>query len=79
MTAARHLRALPAWDVVVMAPGAPDAITARLVAPAGFPAVYRAGFGGTARSCQEARVSYTGFCEPVDLPFHQRRDDRFGA
>jgi 2-methylisocitrate lyase-like PEP mutase family enzyme len=33
---------------IVMAPGAPDAITARLVQKAGFPAVYMTGFGATA-------------------------------
>ena len=31
-----------------MAPGAPDALTARLVEKAGFPAVYMTGFGATA-------------------------------
>jgi 2-methylisocitrate lyase-like PEP mutase family enzyme len=33
---------------LVMAPGAPDALTARLVERAGFPAVYMTGFGATA-------------------------------
>lgn len=33
---------------IVMAPGAPDAITARLVQKAGFPAIYMTGFGATA-------------------------------
>ncbi|MFD9482660.1 oxaloacetate decarboxylase [Streptomyces sp. NPDC059991] len=33
---------------IVLAPGAPDSITARLVEAAGFPAVYMTGFGATA-------------------------------
>jgi 2-methylisocitrate lyase-like PEP mutase family enzyme len=33
---------------IVMAPGAPDALTARLVERAGFPAIYMTGFGATA-------------------------------
>src|SRR5690349_21290794 len=33
---------------IVMAPGASDALTARLVEAAGFPAVYMTGFGATA-------------------------------
>lgn len=33
---------------IVMAPGAPDPLTARLVERAGFPAVYMTGFGATA-------------------------------
>jgi 2-methylisocitrate lyase-like PEP mutase family enzyme len=33
---------------IVMAPGAPDSITARLIEQAGFPAVYMTGFGATA-------------------------------
>ena len=33
---------------LVMAPGAPDALTARLIQRAGFPALYMTGFGATA-------------------------------
>jgi 2-methylisocitrate lyase-like PEP mutase family enzyme len=33
---------------IVVAPGAPDSVTARLVQAAGFPAVYMTGFGATA-------------------------------
>lgn len=47
-TAAGHLRAALNAPAIVMAPGAPDAITARLVERAGFPAVYMTGFGATA-------------------------------
>jgi len=42
------LRRLLNGPDLVMAPGAPDALTARLVERAGFPAVYMTGFGATA-------------------------------
>ncbi|MFX4220876.1 MAG: isocitrate lyase/PEP mutase family protein [Thalassobaculum sp.] len=45
---AARLRALIASGEIVMAPGAPDSITARLVEQAGFPAVYMTGLGATA-------------------------------
>lgn len=45
---ARQLRDLLATGKIVMAPGAPDAMTARLVQKAGFPAIYMTGFGATA-------------------------------
>lgn len=44
---AARLRAAMA-EGIVMAPGAADALTARLVERAGFPAVYMTGFGATA-------------------------------
>ena len=48
MTQGQQLRALLARGDIVSAPGAPDALTARLVQAAGFPAVYMTGFGATA-------------------------------
>lgn len=45
---AARLRALIASGEIVMAPGAPDSISARLVEQAGFPAVYMTGLGATA-------------------------------
>ena len=48
MNQARRLGDLLAGDTLVMAPGAADALTARLVEQAGFPAVYMTGFGATA-------------------------------
>jgi 2-methylisocitrate lyase-like PEP mutase family enzyme len=48
MTQSRQLRDLLARRDIVMAPGASDALTARLVEAAGFPAVYMTGFGATA-------------------------------
>lgn len=47
-TPAQQLRQLLASGQIIMAPGAPDAITARLVQKAGFPAIYMTGFGATA-------------------------------
>ncbi len=47
-TAAEKLRASLASGKLIQAPGAPDALTARLVEMAGFPAIYMTGFGATA-------------------------------
>lgn len=48
MKPAAALRALFSGEHLPMAPGAPDALTARLIERAGFPAVYMTGFGATA-------------------------------
>jgi 2-methylisocitrate lyase-like PEP mutase family enzyme len=48
MNQATRLRNLLSAEGIVMAPGAPDAITARLIQKAGFPAIYMTGFGATA-------------------------------
>lgn len=48
MSQSAKLRTLIEQGAIVMAPGAPDALTARLVEKAGFPAVYMTGFGATA-------------------------------
>jgi len=48
MSGAARLRTLLAKGDIVAAPGAPDALTARLVERAGFPAVYMTGLGATA-------------------------------
>jgi len=45
---AQQLKDLLKSGRIVMAPGAPDALTARLVQQAGFPAIYMTGFGATA-------------------------------
>lgn len=45
---AKTLRSMLAKGQIVMTPGAPDSITARLIEQAGFPAVYMTGFGATA-------------------------------
>lgn len=49
MTAAEKLRALLAKPDLVVAPGAYDGFTARLIERAGFPAVYMTGAGTSAR------------------------------
>ena len=46
--AAHRLRRLISDGPIVMTPGAYDAVSARLVQRAGFPAVYMTGFGATA-------------------------------
>lgn len=48
MTAADRLRARLAAGGILSAPGAPDALAARLVEAAGFEAIYMTGFGATA-------------------------------
>ena len=48
MTAADRLRARLAAGGIVSAPGAPDALAARLIERAGFEAIYMTGFGATA-------------------------------
>lgn len=45
---ASRMRTMIANGELVIAPGAPDSVTARLVQSAGFPAVYMTGFGATA-------------------------------
>ena len=48
MNSAQTLKTLLTGETLAMAPGAPDALTARLIESAGFPAVYMTGFGATA-------------------------------
>ncbi len=48
MSSAAHFRNLIESGKLVMAPGEPDSLTARLTEQAGFPAVYMTGFGATA-------------------------------
>ena len=48
MSGGRELRELLEGENLVMAPGAPDPLTARLIEQAGFPAVYMTGFAATA-------------------------------
>ncbi|HMO28578.1 isocitrate lyase/PEP mutase family protein [Enterovirga sp.] len=48
MQQAKALRSLLSRGRIIQAPGAPDALTARLVRQAGFPAIYMTGFGATA-------------------------------
>lgn len=48
MNTAQTLKTLLTGETLAMAPGAADALTARLIESAGFPAVYMTGFGATA-------------------------------
>ena len=48
MSSGKELRRLLEGDELIMAPGAPDPLTARLIEQAGFPAVYMTGFAATA-------------------------------
>ena len=48
MKSGKRLRQMLEREGLVMVPGAPDALTARLIEQAGFPAVYMTGFAATA-------------------------------
>ena len=48
MTASQRLKDCLKSREILMAPGAPDSLTARLIQMAGFPAIYMTGFGATA-------------------------------
>ncbi|MDE3087582.1 MAG: oxaloacetate decarboxylase [Acidobacteriota bacterium] len=62
----RTLRQLLAADEPVLAPGAYDALSARLVAEAGFPAVYMTGFGAAASLLGRPDVGLLTMTEMVD-------------
>ena len=61
-----QLRELLAADEPVLAPGAYDALSARLVAEAGFPAVYMTGFGTAASLLGRPDVGLLTMTEMVD-------------
>lgn len=62
----RRLRGLLADPEPVVAPGAYDALSARLVETAGFPAVYMTGFGTTASLLGRPDVGLLGGAEMID-------------
>jgi carboxyvinyl-carboxyphosphonate phosphorylmutase len=62
----RRLRELLAGDAVVVAPGAYDALSARLVEEAGFPAVYMTGFGTAASLLGRPDIGLVTGSEMVD-------------
>lgn len=62
----RRLRELLAAGDPVLAPGAYDALSARLVEAAGFPAVYMTGFGTTAALLGRPDVGLLGGAEMID-------------
>ena len=63
---ARRLRELLARPAPVLAPGAYDALSARLVEEAGFPAVYMTGFGTSAAYLGRPDVGLVTMSEMVD-------------
>jgi carboxyvinyl-carboxyphosphonate phosphorylmutase len=65
-----RLRALMAKHAPVLAPGAYDTLSARLVEAAGFPAVYMTGFGAAASVLGRPDVGLLGMSEMVE---HARR------
>jgi 2-methylisocitrate lyase-like PEP mutase family enzyme len=62
----RRLRELLAGSEPVVAPGAYDALSARLVERAGFDAVYLTGFGASASLLGQPDVGLLSFAEMVD-------------
>jgi 2,3-dimethylmalate lyase len=84
----RDLRALLAGPEPVVAPGAYDALSARLVEQAGFPAVYMTGFGASASLLGRPDVGLLSFAEmagharrivqAVDVPVIADADDGYG-
>jgi carboxyvinyl-carboxyphosphonate phosphorylmutase len=66
----RRLRELLASPELIVAPGAYDCLSARLIETAGFPAVYMTGFGTAAAYLGRPDVGLLGMSEMVD---HARR------
>ena len=89
MSPGRRLRSLLQGPSVVMAPGAPDALTARLIEQAGFPAVYMTGFGATATplgcpdvgllTLTEMTTHARNIVRAVDLPVIADADTGYGG
>jgi 2-methylisocitrate lyase-like PEP mutase family enzyme len=89
MTQASTLRRLLQAGEIIMAPGAPDSITARLVQKAGFPAVYMTGFGATASrlgtpdigllSQTEMTTHARDMVRAVDIPVIADADTGYGG
>ena len=84
----RRLRELLAGPEPVVAPGAYDALSARLVAQAGFDAVYMTGFGTSASLLGQPDIGLLSFAEmadqarrlaeAVDVPLIADADDGYG-
>ena len=67
MPAMATLRELLAGPEPVLAPGAYDALSARLVERAGFPAVYMTGFGATWSSMCSAATPAAAYSRTVRM------------
>lgn len=65
MSRAKELRNLLAGNQIIMAPGAYDAWSARLVEMAGFPAVYMTGYGVSASVLGQPDIGLISFQEMV--------------
>src|SRR5690242_18716267 len=65
-SAAARLRALLAGPGMLQAPGAYDALSARVVAAAGFPLVYMTGFGSSASLLGQPDVGLLSLAEMAD-------------
>src|SRR3989454_6708791 len=89
MRATRHLRELLAGPDMLVVPGAYDALSARLIAKAGFPAVYMTGFGTAASVLGQPDVGLLTMSEMVsrattiasvvgDLPLIADADTGYG-
>lgn len=88
MEQAKKLRALLAQDKIIMAPGAYDAWSARLIEKAGFPVVYMTGYGVSASvlgrpdigliSLQEMAEAAKNICNCVDVPVIADADNGYG-
>src|SRR5689334_20369163 len=61
-----RLRELLSGSTVIVAPGAYDCLSARLVEAAGFPVVYMSGFGTAASYLGRPDVGLLGMSEMVD-------------
>jgi 2-methylisocitrate lyase-like PEP mutase family enzyme len=66
VTRRQRLRALVAEGRGLLVPGAYDAVSARLVEQAGFPAVYMTGFGVSAARLGLPDLGFAGLAEMVD-------------
>lgn len=67
MTAAKKLRELLKGNETIMAPGAYDAWTARLIAESGFPAVYMTGYGVSASVLGKPDIGLITLPEMVEM------------
>lgn len=88
MTKAQKLRQLLTQDKIIMAPGAYDAWSARLIEKAGFPVVYMTGYGVSASvlgrpdigllSLQEMAEAAKNICCCTDVPVIADADNGYG-
>lgn len=89
ISSGKELRKLLEGNELIMAPGAPDPLTARLIEQAGFPAVYMTGFAATATliGCPdiglltqtEMTTHARNFTRAVDIPVIADADTGYGG